>query len=283
MASTLWQHLLKRVSSCLDPEVERRIDILTKRNLNSFGVDPFGFDPSVIKLVAPVALWLYRHYFRCEVFGAKNIPPDGRMVVIANHSGQVPFDAMMIATTFLLEGQKPRMLRAMSERWCAELPFISSFYVRGGQVVGEANSCRRLLAMDEAVFVFPEGVKGIIKLFKDRYKLTDFGQGFMRLALEAKAPIVPVSLVGAEEQAPSIANLSPIAKLLGFPALPVIFPQIIPVPLPVKYRIYIGKPMYFEGDGNEDDPVVASYVSQVKSQIQETLHKGQKERKSIFF
>lgn len=266
----------------LEPEVRARLEKIPKGNLNEFGVDAFGFDPNTVKDVAPLMVWLYRNYFRCEVHGKENIP-EGRALVIANHSGQLPFDGMMIATAFLLEGEHPRALRGMAERWSAELPFISTLFVRGGAVVGEVNSCLKLLDMNEAVIVFPEGVKGISKLFSERYKLLRFGHGFMRIAMKAQAPIVPVALIGAEEQAPAIANLKPIAKLLGFPAFPLVFPQILPIPLPVKYRIYIGKPMYFQGDGTEETKVISEFVEEVRSTIQGMLDEGLRVRHSIFF
>lgn len=266
----------------LEPSVRERLENLPQDHLNEFGVDAFGFDPKTIRDCAPLAVWLYRNYFRCEVTGAENIP-DGRMMVIANHSGQLPFDGLMIGTAFLLEGKKPRVLRAMAERWSAELPFISSLFVRAGAVVGEVNSCLKLLEMNEAVIVFPEGVRGISRLFSERYRLLRFGHGFMRVALKSKTPIVPVALIGAEEQAPSIANLKPLASLLGLPALPVVFPHILPFPLPVKYRIHIGKPMYFEGDFTEEGAVVSEYVREVKSTIQSMIDDGLKARQSIFF
>lgn len=231
----------------------------------------------------PLLHWLYKNYFRCETFGAHHIPSD-RVLVIANHSGQLPFDGMMIGMAFMLEARIPRLLRGMAERWSAELPFISTLFARSGSVVGEPSSCEELLNLGEAVMVFPEGVKGISKLFKDRYQLTDFGHGFMRLALKTKTPILPVALIGAEEQAPSIMNLKWLGKLLGAPAgFPIVFPQILPIPLPVKYRIHIGKPMVFNGDGTEDDEKVAAYVQQTRNRIQGMLNRGQKSRKSVFF
>jgi len=266
----------------LDPEIRERLENIPKENLNEFGVDPFGFDPSIVKTCAPYTIWLYKNYFRCEVFGAENIPKD-RALIIANHSGQLPFDGLMIATAFLLEGKFPRVLRGMAERWSAELPFISKLFVRGGAVVGEVNSCLKLLDMNEAVIVFPEGVKAINKLFNQRYQLTRFGHGFMRIALKAQAPIIPVALIGAEEQAPAIANIKPLANLFGFPAMPLILPQIVPFPLPVKYRIYIGKPLTFKGDGTEDTHIITEFVEQVKSTIQDMIDEGLKVRHSIFF
>jgi 1-acyl-sn-glycerol-3-phosphate acyltransferase len=266
----------------IDEETARRIDLIANQQSNEFGVDEFGFDPKTLVTIAPFAVWLYRNYFRCETSGAQNIP-SGRMMVIANHSGQLPFDGAMIITSFILEPHKPRFLRSMVERWTSDIPFVSTFLSRTGQVVGSPSTCQTLLEKDQGVIVFPEGVAGISKLFSERYKLESFGTGFMRIALAASAPIVPVALIGAEEQAPAIANLAPLAKKFGMPALPLIFPQIIPLPLPVKYRIYIGEPMYFTGDGTEDDDEIGAMVQKTKAKIQEMIDEGLLQRKNIFF
>lgn len=266
----------------MSPQLETRIDTLSQKNLNSFRVDPFGFDPESMKPWMPLAQWLYKKYFRCETFGVSNIPK-GRFLAIANHSGQLPFDGLMIAMSFLVEPQKPRILRGMAERWSADLPFVNTLFARTGTVVGDPRSCEELLNMDEAVLVFPEGVRGISKLFKERYRLAHFGHGFIRLALKTNTPILPIALVGAEEQAPSIANFKRLGKLFGTPGFPLIFPQIIPFPLPVKYRIHIGKPMRFDPTGLEDDETIANYVGQTQNRIQNMLNRGIKSRQSIFF
>ncbi len=266
----------------IDDDTKTRIDQIAQQQTNEFGVDEFGFDADTLVSIAPFMVWLYRHYFRCETFGAEHIP-QGRMMVIANHSGQLPFDGAMIITSFILEARKPRFLRGMVERWTSEIPFFSTLLSRVGQVVGNPSTCLKLLEQEQGVIVFPEGVAGIAKLFSERYQLTTFGSGFMRLALAAKAPIVPVALIGAEEQAPAIANLAPLAKKLGMPALPLVFPQIIPFPLPVKYRIYIGEPLVFCGDGTEDDDEIAAMVQKTKRTIQEMIDHGLLRRKNIFF
>ena len=275
-------HLLQNYcENALDEDTKKRIAQIAHTK-NSFGVDQFGFDAKTLAAVAPILCWFYKNYFRVDTFGAEKIP-EGRMMVIANHSGQLPFDGAMIVTSFLLEPQTPRLLRAMAERWTAEIPFVSTLLARIGQVVGSPSTCQRLLERDEGVIVFPEGVRGISKLFSERYQLTGFGTGFMRIALAAKAPIVPVALIGAEEQAPAIANLMPIAEILGLPALPIIFPQLVPLPLPVKYRIYIGDPLYFNGDGTEDDDDIHKMVKKTKDTIQNMINAGLSERKHIFF
>ncbi|HXW53635.1 MAG TPA: lysophospholipid acyltransferase family protein [Myxococcota bacterium] len=282
MARQFLESLENYFKQFIDEDTQYRIEAIAKQESNEFGVDQFGFDAKTLFAIAPMMIWLYRQYFRCETLGAEHIP-SGRMMVIANHSGQLPFDGAMIITSFILEPKHPRFLRGMVERWTSEIPFVSTFLSRSGQVVGSPSICQRLLEKNEGVIVFPEGVSGIVKLFSERYQLTKFGSGFMRVALAAHAPIVPVALIGAEEQAPAIANLAPLAKKLGMPALPLVFPQILPLPLPVKYRIYIGQPLNFSGDGTEDDLEIGTMVQETKHTIQEMINDGLRKRKHIFF
>ena len=163
---------------------------------------------------------LYRYYFRAEVRDIERVPV-GRCLLVANHAGQLPFDAMMLSAAMLLDAEPPRIARGMGEYWIPRLPFVGTAAVRGGAMVGTPDNCRHMLENEECVMVFPEGVRGINKPFRKRYRLQRFGQGFMRLALEAGAPIVPVGIVGSEEQQPGIANLSALARLLGMPAFPI--------------------------------------------------------------
>ena len=279
----LLEQVRDRILSLADPGILKQIDALPRQNLNEFGVDPFGYDPEAVKLVAPLMMFLKERWFRCEVHGIENVPPAGRFLLIGNHSGQLPFDAAMVGTTVLADAPKPRLVRSMVERWSAELPFMSSLFVRTGQVVGDPVTCTRLLEAEEAVMVFPEGQRGINKMFSQRYQLSSFGHGFMRLAMETRSPIVPVAVIGAEEQAPAVADIKPLARLLGMPAMPLIFPQLMPLPLPVKYRIWFGEPMEFDGDADEDDDVVAGHVKKVKHTIQRMIATGLDKRRSVFF
>ncbi len=263
------------------PGSRERIAKLTPPR-NEYGVDPYGLDVEfAVAAVAPF-LWLYRKYFRVQVFGIEHVPTHGRVLLIANHSGQLPFDAAMAAISLLVEMDPPRYARALVERWVPTLPFVSSFYARLGQVVGTPENCRRLLAAEEALLVFPEGVRGLNKPFSERYKLQDFGLGFMRLALEARAPIVPVGIVGAEEQAPALADLRPLARLLAMPALP-ITPTLLPLPLPTRYRIHFGAPLRFSGSPDDEDTVLEEKVRGVKDAIRELLADGLRRRQHVFW
>jgi 1-acyl-sn-glycerol-3-phosphate acyltransferase len=272
----------------LDDETLARIEALGKQDtLSSFGYDPFGFNPDFLIWVVPVMSWIHRRYFRVESFGIDNIP-DGPVLLIANHSGQLPIDAMMIVMSMILDKSEPRPVRSMVERWVPTLPIVSWFFARAGQIVGTRDNFRRLVAQGEAILVFPEGVRGISKTYDKAYQLQGFGLGFMRLALENNLPIVPIGVVGAEEQAPSLYDFKALGKMLGMPAFPITptFPLMGPaglLPYPTKYRIYFGEPLYFEGNPDDEDRVIGEKVERVKSAITSMLQRGLRERKSIFF
>ena len=263
------------------PGSRARLEKLTPPS-NEFGVDPYGFDLGYATAAVAPMLWLYKKYFRVQLHGVERVPADGRVVLVANHSGQLPFDAAMIEVALLLEKDPPRIVRALIEKWVPTLPFISTYMARCGQVVGTPENCRRLLAADEAILVFPEGVRGLNKPFKDRYKLRRFGLGFLRLALESNAPVVPIGVVGAEEQAPAILDLKPLARLLSFPAFPVT-PTLLPIPLPSRYHIHFGEPMRFSGSPDDEDAELEGKVSEVEAAVRALLERGLQERKHVIW
>jgi len=251
---------------------------------NEFGFDPFGLSRDSIRSAFSVARLIYRHYFRAEAFGIENLPANGRAILVSNHSGQLPFDALVIGTACFLEPPQPRLVRAMVEFFVPTVPFASYLFARWGQITGTPENCRRLLAADEIVLVFPEGARGISKPFSKRYQLAEFGKGFMRLALETGAPIVPVAVIGAEEQAPAV-NIKPLAKLLRAPAFPIVPypPFVAAVPLPVKYRVYFGEPMKFSGDPDDDDEALDDKIKTVRNRIQSMIHLGLRAREHVFW
>lgn len=249
------------------------------------GIDPFGFDPAWAKYAVGFAGFLHRSYFRTDVHGIANVP-SGRVLLISNHSGQIPIDGAVIGAAMLLDADPPRLVRSMVEKWSQTLPFVSTLFTRCGQVVGVPENAKRLLAREEALLVFPEGSRGISKPFSQRYQLTEFGLGFMRLALETNTPIVPIAVVGAEEQYVSLANLEALGKVMGAPSFPVIPQLLVPggqLPLPTKYRIYFGEPLRFAGDPDDDDAVIEEKVWVVKATIQSMVNRGLKDRKSLFW
>ena len=251
---------------------------------NEFGFDPFGLSRESIRKAVTVVRFLYRHYFRAQAFGIEHVPPSGRVILVGNHSGQLPFDALVICGACFLEPPQPRLVRAMVEFFVPTVPFASYLFSRWGQITGTPENCRRLLAAEEAVLVFPEGARGISKPFSKRYQLAEFGKGFMRLALETGSPIVPIAVVGAEEQAPAF-NAKPLAKLFRMPSFPIVPypPFVAALPLPVKYRVYFGEPLKFTGDPDDDDEVLDEKVKTVRNRIQSMLHVGLRERSHVFW
>lgn len=279
----LGDRIVRMTEDALGEEIDARLSRI-EQHPNELGVDPFGFDPGVARYALTVAAFFHRFYFRTVVKGIERVP-EGRVLIIANHSGQVPVDGLLIGAALMLDAEPPRFPRSMVEKWSAELPFVSVLFPRCGQVVGSPENARRLLRNQEALVVFPEGSRGISKTFDRRYQLVDFGLGFMRLALETNTPIVPVSVVGGEEQYVSVADLKPLAKLLGMPALPIV-PQVflgMLMPLPTKYRITFGEPLVFDGDPDDDDAVLEEKVWVVRQTIQSMVNRGLKERKRVFW
>ena len=259
------------------PELNDRIDRL-QVDLNSAGFDRWGLHPETIKKFAPFIYFLYKKYFRVEATGLETIP-QGRVLFIGNHGGQIPLDAMMAGLALLMESEPPRLARAMVERWIPTVPFVSSLFTRIGAMIGDPVNCRELLGHDQPVMVFPEGVRGSGKLFKDRYQLQRFGTGFMRLALESKSPIVPVAIIGTEETYPSVFNFEALAKVLGAPYFPVtpFFPLLGVsglLPLPAKVTVRFGKPMYFEGSESEPEEQIREKVQKVKEALQAEIDAG---------
>ncbi len=268
----------------LGPDFHDRIARVPMR-LGPTGVDPFGFDPEVAKYALTVAAFFHRFWFRTEVHGIENVPR-GRVLLIANHSGQLPLDGMVIGASMFLDAEPPRFIRSMVEKWTQTLPFVSTFFARCGQVVGVPENARQLLLNEEMLLVFPEGSRGISKPITRRYQLGEFGLGFMRLALETNTPIVPIAVVGAEEQYINFGNFDALARLAGMPVVPLIPQWLIPggqLPLPVKYRIYVGEPLLFDGDPDDDDSVVDEKVWMVRATIQSMINRGLKERRGLFW
>lgn len=279
----LKQRASRYVDRRLGPEFQARSQALSVRQ-NEYGFDPFGFHRDHLRYPLLFARWLYKSYFRAEATGIENIPASGRVLIIANHSGQLPFDGLVIATALMLEAESPRMVRSMIERFVPTVPFASYLFSRWGQITGTPENCRRLLEDDEAILVFPEGARGISKPYSKRYQLASFGHGFMRLALETNTPIIPCAVVGAEEQAPAV-NIKPLARLLQMPAFPVVpYPPFVPVvPLPTKYRLQFGEPLVFEGDADDDEEVLEEKVRAVRNRIQSMIQIGLRERKHVFW
>ena len=267
-------------------EIDDRLGEIPTR-LNQYGFDPFGFDPEYGRSLLVAMSFVYRNWFRVDARGVANVP-DGRVLLIGNHAGNTfAWDGAMLATALFLEGEPPRIPRGMAEYFLPTIPFFNVVMQRFGSIVGTPENCIQLLDRDEAIMVFPEGQRGFVKPYRQRYQLQKFGLGFMRLALETNTPIVPIGIVGSEEQSPGLANLRSVGKLIGSPAFPITltFPLLGPagfIPLPVKYFIEFGEPLAFDGDPSDDDAAIGEKVKVVKAAIRALIAAGLSRRRGWF-
>ncbi len=240
---------------------------------NRYGIDRFGVSREHLYRVLRPFGWFYRHYFRVRAHGLANVPSRGRAMLIGNHSGGVALDAAMIITSLLFDLEPPRLAHGMTEKFIANVPFAAEWASRCGQFTGLPEHAVRLLEDERLLLVFPEGAAGTAKLFPERHTLVKFGSGFMRLALQTRAPIVPLAFLGGGEAIPTVHNALALGKLLGVPYVP-ITPYGLPLPLPLQLDVLYGAPMHFEGDGSEDDRVISEQVDRVKSRIAELTQLG---------
>jgi 1-acyl-sn-glycerol-3-phosphate acyltransferase len=237
--------------------------------------------------------FLYRLWFRCEVEGIENVPADGGALLVSNHSGALPPDATMIVKAIKEEHPRPRPLHLTVEHFFKGYPGFSMLLPKIGAVAAHPANVHRLLCDEQQlVLVFPEGRKGTEKLYKDRYRLRRFGRGgFVRAAMRAGAPIVPVCVVGAEEAAPIFAHLTPLQKLTGLIYAPLTptFPHFgllgMAGYLPAKFRIRFLPPIPTDGFGDEpweDSALVQTIAHEVRAQIQSELVDMLAERKNVW-
>jgi 1-acyl-sn-glycerol-3-phosphate acyltransferase len=265
---------------------------LKRRLLGDYQTDDWGLDWDFLEAVRPFFEFMYNVYWRVETSGLEYVPATGRGLLVANHSGQVPWDGVMLGTAILTEHPSQRLLRNLYATWFPTLPFVSAILVKLGQTLASADNGTRLLDQGELVGVFPEGYRGIGKLYRERYRLARFGRGgFVRMAIRTGAPIIPVSVVGAEETYIALAKSPALAKLTGFPYFPIsptwpwlgLFGLI---PLPTKWYIDIGEPIPTDGFGPEaaeNTALVSQLSDQVRNAVQQQIYVRLAQRRSVFF
>ncbi len=254
-------------------------------------VDEFGLDPVYEQRFRPFIDFLYKHWFRVEVEGIEHVPEDGRGIVVANHSGVLPYDGIIARAALRREHPSQRELRWLAEDFVFHLPFLGAFMNRIGAVRACQENAERLLRQERCVLVFPEGIKGIGKLYDERYHLQRFGRGgFIKLALRTRSPIVPLSIIGAEESAPMLYRIEYLTQAIGLPFVPITptFPALGPlglVPAPTKWKLVFGPPIDLEGHGAEaaDDALLVGRLSErVRATIQKTLDDKVAARRSVW-
>lgn len=261
-----------------DPEIEARVHRL-EIGFNRHGYDRFGASRRDLTRFLSLLSWLYRHYFRVHVHDIHHVPARGRAMLVGNHSGGVALDGAMVLASVFLELEPPRLAQGMAEYFLARWPFLADWTVKCGQLTGLPEHAVQLLEDERLLLVFPEGARGTAKLAWQQHTLVRFGTGFVRLALQTRAPIVPFAFLGGGDAIPTIVNLERLGRALGAPYIP-LTPYVVPLPLPkVRLDIVYGEPMTFDGDGSEEDRVIEQYVDRVKQRIAELLAAGEEKRR----
>ncbi|WP_344083207.1 lysophospholipid acyltransferase family protein [Luedemannella helvata] len=264
-----------------DQRVANGLAFLRRRLTGDYDVDEFGFDPDLTDQVfQPVLRLLYEKYFRVEVLGAEHIPAEGGALIVANHAGTLPLDALMLSVAVHDEHPAHRHLRLLAADLALRMPILSELGRKYGMTLACNPDAERLMNSGELVGVFPEGYKGLGKGYAQRYKLQRFGRGgFVAAALRTRTPIIPAAIVGSEEIYPMIADVKPVARVAGTPYFPVTptFPLLGPLgllPLPSKWLIAFGEPIDTTAyAADADDPImVFNLADQVRETIQENLH-----------
>ena len=276
----------------LNYSLEYQADLFKRRITGEYETDEWGLDWEYLNAVRPFFEFMYKTYWRVQASGLENVPGDGRAMLVVNHSGQLPWDGSMVAAAVMLEHPSQRLVRTLYATWFPALPFFSELFVKCGQVLATEDNGVRLLEQEQLVAVFPEGYKGIGKLYKERYRLARFGRGgFIRMALRTRSPIIPVAVAGAEETYISLAKSPFMARLTGFPYFPIspTFPWLGLlglIPLPTKWFIDFGEPIAMDGyeQGAENNLVLVSQLTdQVRNIVQKMLFTRLAQRRSVFF
>ena len=268
-------------------DLKRKLALNLKKKYPQ-GTDPFNFNPNTGLKYIDLFHFLYSKYFQVRVYGAENIT-NKQYIVVANHSGQIAFDAFLVSIAFLTDLRAPLPLRPMMDRFVIKMPFIGSWISELGGVLGDRKNCNYLLSRGESILVFPEGVKGIAKSTFEYYKLKPFSKGFFRIALSSKVEILPVAVVGAEEFYPYVYQLKSLSALLGIPTLPLspnlLFGPLGLLPLPSPVDIYIGKPYPLPKNLSMEAPEshIIPHVDRIMKRINKMIIKGRKVQRPISF
>jgi 1-acyl-sn-glycerol-3-phosphate acyltransferase len=272
-----WEAPRNLVERWMGPDVRRRLAALEDQ---AAAEGAASFSPVALRRALPPFLALYRAWFRVQSRGHEHLPARGPALLVANHAGLLPFDGAMATLDVLLRSEPPRLPRALFDRFAARIGPVRRFFESAGAVMASREAFGTLLARGELVLVFPEGMDGIVKPLSQRYRLQHFRTGFVRQALEHGVPVVPVAIIGSDDQAPILYDVKPLARRLGLPVAPITptFPWLGPLgllPYPVRYRIVYGEPIDLAArlgpGGAPDEARVAELAQLVRRRIQHLL------------
>jgi len=247
-----------------------------------------GFDPKFCQAVEPLLEFLWARYFRVSLTGIENIPTTGPALLVANHSGGVPYDGTLLMYGLRRDHPAHRFVRALVASFPFRLKHMAPVVSRYGGVRASMENGEALLREGNLVAVFPEGLRGVGKLFRERYRLTRFGRGgFVRLARQTSAPIIPIAIVGAEEIHPVVGKLTTVARPFGLPFIPITptFPILGPLgmlPLPTKWSIRIGPPIQVDGNLTSEAATLAQ-AEEVRKTVDSMIAEMLVQRRSIFW
>jgi 1-acyl-sn-glycerol-3-phosphate acyltransferase len=246
------------------------------------GFDLFGLHPPTLAKISWFSAPLYERYFRVESEGIEHIPERGPAILVANHAGVLPVDAALLCLDVLRRADPPRIPRPIVEHFVPRIPVVATAFARCGAVSGTRTNVSYLLEHEELLAIWPEGLSGPAKHFRDRYRLQRWSVGFAEYAIRYRAPIIPVAILGAEESWPLAARLRTI-RAFGAPYWPIPY---VPLPLPAHYRIQYGKPMRLDRDhvpADADDPeTVAAAAERVRAALQQRIEDARNARRGLF-
>jgi 1-acyl-sn-glycerol-3-phosphate acyltransferase len=248
--------------------------------------DPFGLDLELRQRVSPAFRFLHDRYWRVDVGGARHVPAEGPVLLVANHSGALPFDGAMVVTA--VDGERRRVVRFLYDRFVETISPLDLFYRKMGGVTASRENAQALLRMGQPVLLFPEGISGVAKPFSERYRLRPFSPGFARLAMQYDVPVVPVAIVGAEEIYPLVGRAEGLGKAIGMPYLPItpFFPLLGllgALPLPTKWFIRFGKPLRLSSAGDDAYIRARGEAIRVRRHLQAMVTRLKNRRRSVFF
>lgn len=275
------QHLTRAVARGLSSRTEQeRLERLEYHDAGH-GYDAFGMHRDWLAAAQALAGPLYRRYFRVSSHGVEHIPATGSAVLVANHAGMLPLDAAMICMDVLAHTSPPRMVRCIGDRFLPELPFVGTLFSRCGVVSGTPDNVRRLLEDGELCLIFPEGLPAIGKPFRERYQLQGWRVGHAEMALRHGAPVIPVAVIGSEEQWPQLGRIAAVHPF-GAPYLPI---PASPLPLPVHYHLHYGAPIVLGPAGRPSDlssHTVEHAASVTRTAVERLIRDGRAARRGVF-
>lgn len=255
------------------------INFLKKPNEKIFGLSELSADALIYKVFPRFFMELMKKYFRLEIEGLENIPTKGPVIIAPNHSGFSGFDAMILA--YILQQNTKRIPRVMTHH----LWFLTETTALPANKLGFTEATYdngiNLLKKNNMVVLFPEGENGNFKPTSKRYQLQEFKRGFVRMAIQTQAQVVPTMILGAEETHINLQKLK-FTKFLRGLVLPL---PLNVIPLPAKWKIVFDKPISFPfaAEKVKDAELCHDLATEIQESMQKKINKEVKKRGSGYY